>query len=334
MRDFDSALFSQALARPGMDPRQWVSFGLVGAEAPTSRAVVYEGEDGKPLPTGPLVRVVLQPSGIPVYARVAAPVAGEGEGAWVPFVDGDEVLVALAEGSERAGATIIGRLSNAFDAWPVTVAGMDASKNNLAFTRTRAPYALEAGPSLMLRAAQTGCALTFTPEGEVFLASGDGHFLAMTADVVSLQTAEQAAMVQLDPTGTAGLYAKAASLLLNEDSSQLQTPGLLSLSTGGNAALHHATTAEAVAGIAFQVIKYIVGLAAALPTPPVGTAGDALVTAFIAAQSLVDDKTADVVSAAAGASLGGKTAAAVASGLGASKSASNPGLGAPGLLVG
>lgn len=250
MTTFDAATMGQALARPGMDPRQWVSYGIVDADAPGHRCVIFKDENGDPLKSGPLVRVTLQPSGISVVCRVAGLVAGDGEAEWFPFVAGDEVVVVLPEGSERAPPVIVGRLNNGPDAWPTKVAGMDPQANNFAFRRVRTPYVLEVGPSLMFRSAQTGCAFTFSPDGTVFLASGDKHLLVMTADVVALQTGGQEAMLQLDPAhGTAGLYAKSTSLVLSEGASQLLTGGTLGVGTSGNGPLEHATSTEAVVNI-------------------------------------------------------------------------------------
>lgn len=328
----DHHALARAAAGPNTDTRCWFSYGTVDDEAEGAPSVIFTEEDGSPSKVGPLVRVTLQPSGVPVLCRVATPVAGAGEGFWLPFVAGDEVEVALPQGSERAWPVIVGRTNNGLDVWPDKVCGMDATKNNLAFLRTRAPFALEAGPALMLRSAETGAQLTMAPDASVQLASGDGHMLYLLADVVGLQTSGQEAMVQLDPgAGTAGLYGKGASLLVAEGETKLATPGAVSFATLGTAALAHVTTAESVAGIVYQVLSNIGSTMAGA-----GPSAASIQAAFASAYGTpgLADTVAGVVSAAAHAGLAGAVAGAVKSGLDAPKDSSNPGLGCKGFLVG
>lgn len=336
MATFDQATMGQALARPGMDPRQWVSYGVVDADAPGHRCVIFKDENGDPLKSGPLVRVTLQPSGISVVCRVAGLAAGDGEAEWFPFVAGDEVVVVLPEGSERAPPVIVGRLNNGPDAWPTKVAGMDPQANSFAFRRVRTPYVLEAGPSLMLRAAQTGCAFTFAPDGTVFLASGDKHLLAMTASVVTLQTGGQEAMLQLDPEhGTASLYAKSTSMVLSEGASQLITGGTLGVSTSGNGALEHVTTTEAVANIVLTALTvYSTALNLLLAGPPVPLTNTSLagfITTLIGSLPLTF---APVMITAATTGTTPLIAAAIAAGLAVPKGPGSPGIGCPGFTAG
>ena len=96
---FDHATAGQAFAGPGMDTRQWVSYGQVDQDTQDSRCVVFDPD------LGPLVNVTLQPSGIPVVCRVLAPFAGQGESEYFPFISGDEVVVAITQGDERGRAS-------------------------------------------------------------------------------------------------------------------------------------------------------------------------------------------------------------------------------------
>lgn len=142
-RPIDSATAAAAYARPGQDTRSWVSFGLVHHQDP-KQIVTFDEEYGCPL-----VCVTLQPSGSNVHCRVSSMVAGNGEGEWHPFVEGDEVLVVLPEGHESAGPVIIGRLNNSLDKFPMdSVAGQDPTTNVFAFRRRRTPFIEEfLGPS-------------------------------------------------------------------------------------------------------------------------------------------------------------------------------------------
>ena len=105
MHPHNIATHAQAYAAPGMDTRQWVSFGTVNLETPNQKSVAFTKE------YGPLVNVTLRPSAIPVVCRVSHEVAGAGEGEWFPFVGGNEVMVAIPEGDESAGCVIFGRLN-------------------------------------------------------------------------------------------------------------------------------------------------------------------------------------------------------------------------------
>ncbi len=334
MQPFDAATMGRAFAAPGMDPRGWVQNGWVAEDTPEQRSVRWRDQSGALIPEGPLVDVVLQPSGVKVTCRVASGVSGVGEGEWHPFLERDEVIVVVPSGDERGGPIIVGRLYNGIDTWPTTVAGMDATQNTFAFKRVRTPYVLEVGPSLMLRSADTGAALTFAPEGNVFLASGDGHLLAMTADVVALQTSGQEAMVQLNPSGKVGLYAKSASFILDEGATQFLTPGTVAIGTSGNGPLDHATSIEAVANVVFQVVKaYNIALAAVCSPVSAPLTGTSLGTLISGITSALGVTVAGGVTAGAS---GGDPAvsSAVRAGLAATKGPGSPGLGCPGFLIG
>src|SRR5512147_2917657 len=76
---------------------------------------------------GPLVNVALQPSRLPARCRVAMSSAGAGEGDYHPLVPGDEVIVAIPGRSARGECAILGRLPNAIDSFPSSVAGQDST---------------------------------------------------------------------------------------------------------------------------------------------------------------------------------------------------------------
>src|ERR1700722_6710543 len=107
MTEMDSTSMAHLFSHPGADTRQWLSYGLVcQAVAGGDQSVRFTDDTGATLPQGVLVDVTLQPSGITVPCRVGAQSAGNGEGEFNPFGPGDEVLVAVPEGNERAGCVI------------------------------------------------------------------------------------------------------------------------------------------------------------------------------------------------------------------------------------
>jgi hypothetical protein len=253
-------------AGPGNDTRQWLSYALVDADTPNAHNVLFTNDDGADLPY-PLVLVTLQPSGISVAARVGAHVAGKGESSWRPFVAGDEVLVAIPEGDERAGPVIIQRLNQGRDTFPATVGGVDVTKNTTAFDRYMAPYVLESGTAILLRNAAMASYLSLDITGNATLANSDGHYLALHHDLLSMQTFDGSCMVQIDPSlDQVYLQAGPTNLVLDSaGNSAFLSPGTLSLVTsGGGYAPGHAITVEQVANI----LSTFLTLASAAATAP------------------------------------------------------------------
>lgn len=256
MTDLDVGV---AFARPGMDPRQWLSYGVVDQETETARSTLFDDAEGNPITYGPIVNVTLQPSNIPVACRVLGHVAGQEEGEWFPFLPGDEVLVAIPEGNERAGCVIMGRLNNEIDVWPRLVAGQDATSNVFGFRRLRTPYIIETASSYMIRSALTGANLTIDQKGSLFLVSGDGHQIVMGADFVKLGEADGDSFVQIDmETKDVLLQASGvAQLLLSESKSMIVTPGELQISVTGTGSPGHAITTEQVVNIIHNLLLQI-----------------------------------------------------------------------------
>lgn len=248
---FDMATFGQALARPGLDTRQWISFATVDADTPDTRSVLFQDNNGDALPWAPQILVTLQPSGIAVPCRVASNLAGNGEGSWRPFVAGDEVIVAVPEGNEMAGCTIIGRLNQSIDIFPATVAGMDATKNTFAFDRMRCPYVLETTAGFLMRDATTGAALTVQSNGQVTLNSGDQHVLVMAADGLHLGLSGGLAGVDMDPDA-------------NSTTVRGETINLVS---SGMPNVYHLMTTEAVVNLLFN---FMLAISTVTPGPLIG----------------------------------------------------------------
>ena len=250
---FDAAQLGKAFAAPGMDTRQWVSFGVVDQETGDQKSVEFNAD------YGPLVSVTLQPSAVGVRCRVAMSVSGSGEGEYHPFIGGDEVIVVVPEGHERAGCTIVGRCSNQIDTFPMQVGGLDVTKNVFAFKRLKVPYVLESAGSLLLRNATTKSFMSFDSLGNVTVNDGSGNFFTLTSSFLSLQLADGSGQVQIiPPTLTKNaqvfLQAHSASFTIDDKKSVFTTPGVLKLATGGVQAVGHAVTTEQVYCIIANII--------------------------------------------------------------------------------
>jgi len=243
---FDHTTYADAFSRPGIDPRQWVSYGTVDEDTPEARSVRFLDDDGAPLPTGPLVTVTLHPSGISVVCRVASFIAGVGEGTWFPIMPRDEVIVILPGGSERSGPVIVGRLNQALDAWPGVVAGQDATKNVFGFWRLRTPFIVESVESFLIRSAKTGSQIGITSDGGVVLNNGDKNNLFITSDVISLSSGDENTFIQLNFTENriTAATGQARFELSAKGKSILQAPGDLNIGSGGAAGKGHAVTVE------------------------------------------------------------------------------------------
>jgi len=268
MLGFDAQTMREAFAGPGMDTRQWVSFGIVerGGEGDNS-PIQFTDE------YGPLVSVTLQPSNITVPCRVGAACAGNGEGEWFPFLEQDEVLVAIPEGDERAGCTIIARLNNEIDKWPIEVAGQDPRKNNFAFRRLRTPYIIETASSYLIRSATTGAFFGISTDGRITIGNADGAYLSLNPDFIGLQDGSGSLLIQLDLQDSAVvLEGNGSKLTLSADGSNFVSKGTLSIGVGGGLPIQHAATIEGVINLLNNFALQI-GIQAPGPLTGVALAG-------------------------------------------------------------
>jgi hypothetical protein len=285
----DLATFREMTSGPGADTRQWLSMGVTEASGDSPVDFTDAG--------GPHVLVRLQPSGIPVWCRVAGATSGNGEGEWEPLVAGQEVVVAIPQGDERAGCVVLGRMSNAGDAFPTLVGGADPSKNNLAFRRTRLPYVFESAVAWTARLTPIGSAVVLDSSGNVTLVNGDKHTIAISGSFVGMSSADLSLMVQLQVDGgRVYLQADTAQFALDPQGSVLATPGTLSVSTFGGSPVFHVATVEATANVFVQAIK-LLGVMLGGIAPGVIT-GAAINVAF-AAPNVVETLVSSALMAAA-----------------------------------
>lgn len=101
----DVGRMGEALARPGMDPRTWKSLAVV-------TKVVVDPQHGV------FCDVICVPSEAPGCARLGAPYAGNGFGAYFPVKVDDEVIVGIPDGDPAAGLVIVARIWSGGDPPP------------------------------------------------------------------------------------------------------------------------------------------------------------------------------------------------------------------------
>lgn len=269
---FDRAAIGRAVSYPGIDPRQWGTLATVDPDTPEAPSTRFKDEQGNPLPTGPLVSVTLQPSGIQTVCRVASFIAGIGEGSWYPFQQGDEVVVMLPQGAEGGSPVIIGRLNQEIDVWPQVVAGQDASENKFGFWRLRAPFVVESAEAFIIRSAKTGSQIGIDGTGQVILNNGDRNNLFIGSDAINLGDGDQDNFLQLNfneqrfTVGVGSLKSRFELSAVGE--SQLFCAGTLNLGTSGARGKGNGITAQQCMMMILNVISQAATLGAFGPTSP------------------------------------------------------------------
>jgi hypothetical protein len=97
----DIARLGQAISRPGIDPRTWVSMAIALDDSKVDPAF------------GVYVNVQLLPSGEKYTAIVGADYAGPGFGLYSPIKAGDDLVVMIPNGDPRVNVQVIRRLWSA-----------------------------------------------------------------------------------------------------------------------------------------------------------------------------------------------------------------------------
>jgi len=252
---------SRALERPGIDPRIWISYGIVNREQDDQKSVEFSAD------FGPLVWVILQPHNQLVCCRVSGGVAGNGESEWHPFLEADEVLVAIPEGDTRTMPVIVGRLNNSFDKFPENVGVQTTNKNDMGFRRSRGPYIIEGDSAVMLRSSKTGAVVGIDELGNLTFRAGDGAVFQLNANGPVMKTADGSMQVALDDsTGEATVVAGSAMLTLSDmGASEIWCSGL-KLSTCGNTAVEHLVTLEQLVNLLAVFLTLPTGGGTFVPT--------------------------------------------------------------------
>lgn len=148
----DMASLSEAMTRPGIDPRIWVSYGVLLGEP------YIETIEGR---QDVLVDVMLMPSGAEETARVGAIYAGNGFGFYCPLHTDDEVLVLAPSGDPDEGLVITQRLWSPADPPP----------SSLAANPEDVTLVVESGKNLRLNVQGAGNIILQVDQGKVYLGS-------------------------------------------------------------------------------------------------------------------------------------------------------------------
>ncbi len=285
---FDAASMAAAFARPGIDPRQWCSMATIDADTDSARSVQFTDDDGNTNPYGPLISVTLQPSGISMVCRVAGAVAGEGEADWYPFIGGDEVVVLILEGDERAGGVIVGRLNQEIDKWPLVVGGQDATKNVFGFRRMKTPFIVETAASYLIRSALTGSQIGIDATGKVIINDGDQGNIVIGPDAIGMTSGDGETFMQLFPADKqVFLGGGAASLMIDETETKFLSTGSISFGTAGGPAMGSGVTAEQVVAFVINVLAVLATASSWVAGPLAGPAYNASPAAGIGAMTTV-----------------------------------------------
>ena len=139
----------------------------------------------------------------------------------------------------------------------------------------------------MIRSAATGAFMGISASGAVTIANGDNAFLVLGASFLGLQSGNASTLLQIDVDAQQViLQSKTTKMVVNEKASSLFTAGTLAFGTSGNQAAEHATTAEAMVGLLFEVLTalgpfFTTAAVAAGPLTPIQVT--AILTAALAA---------------------------------------------------
>jgi len=129
-KPLDVGRLGNALARAGIDPRSWVSYGTVatvgdnGEVDYTDPAAVLVTGDGVD------VDVYLEPLGIPVTANYVGLQGGKKVSIFSPIKPGDRVLVVLPDGDTLGPPAIVAILHSAYDRLPLGADNLPIFQND------------------------------------------------------------------------------------------------------------------------------------------------------------------------------------------------------------
>ena len=246
--DLDLAALGRALSYPGIDPRIWVSYGIVDREQDDQKSTVFDDD------YGPMVWVILQPHNQRVLCRVGHQVAGNGESDWHPFMQADEVLVVVPEGDTRSYPVIVCRLNNSFDKFPKRVGVQETANNDFGFRRTRGPYVHECDSAITFRSSggpgKPSATFGIDALGNVTIVNGNMDVIQLGALGPVMKTGDGLMQVALDDTKKeATVVAGSAMLTLSDTAASEIFCQALKLSACGNMASEHLVTLEQVVNI-------------------------------------------------------------------------------------
>lgn len=156
----DAGRLSALAARPGIDPRVWLTLATV-------TDIGFDPNEGI------FVDVKYQPGGEPETAYLGSGFIGNGFGSHAPVKIDDTVLVAIPMGDPGNGPIIIARFWNSGDPPPAEISGM------LTDLYLRA----EPGQKIYVRTSGSGDGID--------IQVGQGHYVVQAAGQVRMQAANQ-----------------------------------------------------------------------------------------------------------------------------------------------
>lgn len=146
----DVGALSQAVSRPGIDPRVWVSTAFADSDS------VVDADHGV------FVDVTLSPSGHQMTARVVPDYAGHGFGVYSRIHKDDELVIQIPNGDPADGAVVVGRPWSAADPppsdavnHPEDVVVVVEKDHSLRITTTGAGQVIVTSPTIKLGSEQS-----------------------------------------------------------------------------------------------------------------------------------------------------------------------------------
>lgn len=286
MSGIDLNKFARALSKPGIDPRLWISHGIVGRLDDAGKLDSDDGDDPKKFvatdpKAGPLVDVVLTPSGDQIKARLGSGTQkGRETCVLTPIRGGCQVVVGVPDGDLNNYPAIVQRFSFGGDAEQALPSKWD-NDSFLVHVGDK-PLKLVNGKSGFIVWDADGGLTIRTPGGLVFQLSADGFFNILDGATNSIWS---------DDTGIQILTAQGAIAKFG-DKISLYSPGAMEI----NAASISLTSGGTIAGVAApaqsQLIKYdaafiaalttLISTISALPAPVAGSAIGTALTTFAA----------------------------------------------------
>lgn len=153
LSSIDTERLANAVSRPGIDPRIWVSYAVLMSDPALNTDV--DGQDV-------FADIMLLPSGTVETARVGTIYAGNGFGFYAPLYKDDEVLVVAPSGDPDEGLVITQRFWSPADPPPE---GLNIEELTLV---------LQEGKNLRIKAQGGGNIYLTVDTGKVYIGSPDG----------------------------------------------------------------------------------------------------------------------------------------------------------------
>jgi hypothetical protein len=138
----DIGLVAKSLRGPGTDTRRWVSYGTVGVIGDDGVFDTTSYAGIAVTPKGVFVDVRLEPSGLPVTARLALGIGSCGH-ILAPIRPGDEVIVVSPEGDYNTPPLITSILNNAAHKQPLGSDRKPVFKNDRLLIEIGSGYPVE-----------------------------------------------------------------------------------------------------------------------------------------------------------------------------------------------